>query len=71
MEFQKAWLSLTIFFGSPSQKKKIVFTALFSVCVENGIAQKFTQLTPLTVSTAIAAVLKRSDRTIFAGKKTV
>ncbi|KAK2555287.1 hypothetical protein P5673_022911 [Acropora cervicornis] len=35
------------------------------LCVENGRGQKSTQVTPFTVFSAIAAVLKRNDRTIF------
>lgn len=59
------------FFWSASSKKKKIFTSLFLVCVENGRGQKSTQVTPFTVFSAIAAVLKRNDRTIFVGKKKV
>ena len=71
MEFQKAWLLLAIFFGPLRPKEKKIFTSLFLVCVENGRGQKSTQVTPFTVFSAIAAVLKRNDRTIFVGKKKV
>lgn len=48
-----------------------VFTSLFLVCVENGRAQKSTQVTPFTLFRAIAAVLKRNDHTVFVSKKKV